>query len=350
MTRLGERRRIALPLFTEGAAVTDHDPAECGVMIDAEDTADRDDAIWIQPAGTGFDAWVHIARVADHVQRGKSADVEARRRMYTRYRRDHTRRMLPLPVEQAATLRPGTEPQDTFAIRLRVEADGRARAVDLGPARLTRAWAMSHAEAAAAAKHPDHPLHAALDTALRVAQAMLSARRATGALALYDLRSGFATDEEGRLVRLEAAERNSGYVIVQEFMIAANAQIAAWAAERDLPILFRNHRLAAVAGDPSALREELDTVAAERDHHVVSLLRGLAAVDVRKAEVDHGDVGVEFLAHAGCYAARGHAAHDLEPLVTPEEEDERLAVDVVVLDEQHANRPCRAHSATTSSG
>ncbi|WP_051325696.1 RNB domain-containing ribonuclease [Glycomyces tenuis] len=260
----------------------DYNPAETGVMIDAETTVDRDDAIWIEPRGDGYDVWVHIARVADHVPAGLPADLEARSRVHTRYRAEYTKRMLPQPVEDLASLEAGRV-NETFAVHLRVDAEGRVRDVELGPGRLTRSWAMTHGEAADAAADPAHPLHPTLALALRFANTMLAARRATGALAFYDLLSGFATDEEGHLVRLQAAERNSGYIIVQEFMVAANARIAAWAAGRDLPILFRNHRLAAVAGDPSELRDELDTVAASGDTAAFEMLRTRMRMVARSA-------------------------------------------------------------------
>src|SRR5699024_3721856 len=134
--------------------------------------------------------WVHIARIADHVPVGRPADLEARNRLYTRYRAEHTRRMLPQPVEERASLDAGRT-SETFVVHLRVDAEARVRDVELGPGRLTRSWAMTHREAADAAADAAHPLHATLALALRFAHATLATRRATGALAFYDLHSGF---------------------------------------------------------------------------------------------------------------------------------------------------------------
>ncbi|MGH8793561.1 MAG: RNB domain-containing ribonuclease, partial [Stackebrandtia sp.] len=67
-------------------AIDDAGPdAHSGVMIDAPDTPDRDDAIWVRGGDDGFDAWVHIAPVARELTRGGSDDEAARRRMHTRY-------------------------------------------------------------------------------------------------------------------------------------------------------------------------------------------------------------------------------------------------------------------------
>ncbi|THV29623.1 RNB domain-containing ribonuclease [Glycomyces paridis] len=279
--------------------MADYNPAETGIMIDAATTVDRDDAIWIEPDGDGFDVWIHISRVADHVPTGGRADTEARQRVHTRYRTERTKHMLPAPVVAAAGLEPGRD-NDTFAVRLRLDAAGHVLAADLGPGRLTRSWVLTHDAAARAAADPAHPLHATLALALRFAQTMLAARRNAGALAFYDLLSGFATNEEGQLVRLDSAERNSGYIIVQEFMIAANAQIAAWAVREDVPILFRNHRLATVAGDPAELRAELETIAAAGDSAAFEMLRTRMRMVARAATYGptvHGHHGLQLPAY-----------------------------------------------------
>jgi ribonuclease R len=288
-----------LRLDFEGAQLADHNPAETGIMIDAATTVDRDDAIWIETDGDGFDVWVHIARVADHVTTGGQADTEAHRRVHTRYRPEHTRHMLPAPVVEAASLEPGRA-NDTFVVHLRLDAAGHVLTAEFGPGRLTRSWAMSHGEAADAAADPSHELHGTLALALRFAQTMLAARRNAGALAFYDLLSGFATNEEGQLVRLDRSMRNSGYIIVQEFMIAANAQIAAWAVRQDLPILFRNHRLAAVAGDPAELRAELESIAATGDGTAFEMLRTRMRMVARAATYGptvHGHHGLQLPAY-----------------------------------------------------
>ncbi|MEU5156041.1 RNB domain-containing ribonuclease [Glycomyces sp. NPDC021274] len=279
--------------------MVEHNPAETGIMIDAATTVDRDDAIWIEPDGDGFDVWIHIARVADHVITGGRADTEAHRRVHTRYRPEYTKHMLPAPVVEAASLEPGRE-NDTFAVHLRLDAAGHVLTAELGPGRLTKAWIMTHGEAAGAAGDPAHPLHGTLALALRFAQTMLAARRNAGALAFYDLLSGFVTNEEGQLVRLDQSMRNSGYIIVQEFMIAANAQIAAWAVREDLPILFRNHRLAAVAGDPAELRAELDSIAASGDGAAFEMLRTRMRMVARAATYGptvHGHHGLQLPAY-----------------------------------------------------
>nr|WP_281398337.1 RNB domain-containing ribonuclease [Natronoglycomyces albus] len=272
-----------------------------GIMIDSAETVDRDDAIWVIATETGFEFWVHIARVADHLVRGSSADAEARRRMHTLYRRTYTKHMLPRPVEAQASLRACRKPsespaasetsittaadetQDTFTVHCRTDVAGNILDVELGRGILDRAWTMTYAEAAEAATNPEATCHQQLATASDLAQRLLQRRRYSGALAIYDLQRGYATNEEGQLIRLADDTRNSGYVIVQELMIAANAAIASWAAERDIPILFRNHRLAAVAGDPRDLQEQLLAAETSGDIQEWELLRNRMRMVARAA-------------------------------------------------------------------
>lgn len=53
--------------------------------------------------------------------------------------------------------------------------------------------------------------------------------------------NGWGVNEDGKPIRLKPYQANAGHLIVQEAMIAANAALATWCRERDLPVLFRVH-------------------------------------------------------------------------------------------------------------
>jgi hypothetical protein len=78
------------------------------------------------------------------------------------------------------------------------------------------------------------------------------------------------------------------------------------------------------------------------------VVRRLGAVHVGQPEVHDDDLGLQLLARGSRRPPVRDGADDLEPVLPSEQEDERVAVDVVVLHEQHADR--RRHSATRSSG
>jgi ribonuclease R len=256
--------------------------AVSGIMIDAPDTKDRDDAIWVRRHDDGFDAWAHIALVSARLPQDCAADVEARRRMHSRYLPDHTIGMLPSTVESEATLRTGTE-QATLRIHMRLSADGELLETSIAEGNLSRSWVMSYAEAAEALRDPEIEPHHRLAEAHQLATILLNRRQSAGALAFYDLFKGYATNEEGQLVRLGDTQRNAGYIVVQELMVAANTAIAMWCAARDLPILFRNHRAAAVAGSRQDILAELAAAELHGDGTGYELLRKRLGVVQRPA-------------------------------------------------------------------
>jgi ribonuclease R len=219
-------------------------------MIDRPGSVDRDDALWVSRDGDGWRALVYVADVARVVPLGGIVELEACRRGETVYLPDRTIGMLPPAEQSAAALRAGT-PVPACVTELRVSPAGELVEVTIGPGTLAEPVEASYQQAATALAEPAHPLHGMLTDAYELARTLLARRRAAGALAVYDLLRGWATDEDGRIVALAAAERNAGFLIVQELMIAANEAAARWAVARDLPILFRNHR----AG--TASREEL---------------------------------------------------------------------------------------------
>lgn len=231
-------------------------------MIDSPDSVDRDDAVHVRRLEDGFAVSVHIADVARVVPKDGQVDQRARSRGRTQYLPDRTVGMLPGRDEQAAALQPDA-PRPTCRISLFIGQDGQVRDVKVEPGRLEHPTVLSYQEAADAVRDTSHPAHEVLSAAHAVAGLLLARRRAGGALAIYDLTHGWATNEEGNVVRLGADERNAGYVIVQELMIAANEAVAHWCVERELPILFRNHRVSAVAPPREELLDDLTSVSAE---------------------------------------------------------------------------------------
>ncbi|RCG31914.1 RNB domain-containing ribonuclease [Sphaerisporangium album] len=232
------------------------------LMIDREGTLDRDDAIHVQPDSHG--GWyltVHIANVAAALQDGSTYDTQARHRGHTVYGPTWTRSMLPKELEQQLTLHEH-RPNATLAITLTIRADGTVEDTWITRDTLRAPVAMSYDLVPAALADYAHPHHTTLSLAAHLATTLLSKRRADGALAVYDLIRGWATNDDGQLIRVDAPERNIGYIIVQEAMIAANAALAAWAIERDVPILFRNHTAAAATPPVRDLAADLDHVIA----------------------------------------------------------------------------------------
>jgi exoribonuclease R len=125
-------------------------------MIDKPGTVDRDDAIWCESAGDGWDAVVHIACFADVVPTGGSVDLQAARRMRTIYLPNKVVPMLPRPVEDAATLHPD-HTRASVSVNFHINADGTVSDAHVAQGRLSGGVAMDYAQATAALTNETHP-------------------------------------------------------------------------------------------------------------------------------------------------------------------------------------------------
>lgn len=216
------------------------------LAIDSPTTRDVDDAIGIAPApgdAGGWDVTALIANPAVFVPIGSAEDVFARKQAATVYQQQHAiQSMLPRHIaEKQAALKAGDK-RPALAIELRISTsfDATVRGLSIRDAAVIDAH-VPYTTVAARARDESDPLHLTLRELIGVSQALLSSRRQHGALAYFDLNRLLFLDEEGRMKHAKNPDDAIGQILVQEFMILANAAVASWAVEHDLPILFRNH-------------------------------------------------------------------------------------------------------------
>lgn len=214
------------------------------LAIDSPTTRDVDDAIAIAQAdGGGWNVTVMIANPAVFVPIGSAEDAFARSQAATVYQQQHTiQSMLPRPIaEHRAALKAGVQrPALSIELHLSGSFDATVRELSMKDAAVIDAH-VPYTTVAARARDEADPLHDTLRELIGVSQALLASRRRHGALAYFDLGRLLFLDEEGRMKRAKNPDDAIGQVLVQEFMILANAAVASWAIERDVPILFRNH-------------------------------------------------------------------------------------------------------------
>ena len=236
----------------------DRRPQVSGVTIDASHSRDLDDGIDCETTAAGWLLHVSITDVAHVVPPGSPLDLEARRRAFTRYHSAGSDPMIARNLaEHSASLIEG-EPRLAVTLSIPVHRDP----FELGPVQprlttFTSRKRLSHADVSGILRAKRHGLQPMLSEAWKIAQMLLEGRRRRGALAIYDLKRGWRTNEEGRLVRLNTGQDNPGYVIVQEFMIAANQALARWLLEHNIAALFRNHTARVAADDRETLFAEM---------------------------------------------------------------------------------------------
>lgn len=212
------------------------------VTIDAPSTRDVDDAISVGGAGDGFRVSVAIADPTASVAPDSEVDREARRRAASVYSRDRVvERMLPKAISEAShSLTEGAE-RPALVFRISLGHDLSVKAFAVSRATVAVARRLSYAEVGGLLNVPEDPGYAMLAMAGSISRALLRRRRSRGALALFDLARLLYTDEDGMIRHTASAGEVTAHVIVQEFMVLANTQLARLAVERDLPLLFRNH-------------------------------------------------------------------------------------------------------------
>lgn len=228
--------------------------------LDDTHSLDLDDAIEVEKVDDQHaKVKVYIADVAGAVPRGHKFDEYAHQVVETRYWNGGNTPMLPRFLsENRLSLLPFKKRQ-TLCVRMVLDRGAAlSEPVQIKKKGLVSKHKLAYAEIPGILADKTHPLWGTLNYIESIALALLERRRNAGALAFYDLNEGWVTTEEGVLLRLERAKANVGYIIVQEMMILANRHVAAWCAENNVPVLYRNHTARSNAPDRAELVRQLD--------------------------------------------------------------------------------------------
>jgi len=228
-----------------------------GVTIDGETSQDLDDAIFLERDGDGWVAHVSISDVSAQVKIGSGLDQKAKIKAFTRYFADSSKPMLPKVLSHNyASLLEGQERLTiTVSIPLSKELNVGTPVIRLTKLKSQKKLSYTKVDKIIADK--DHELHTLLNDCGQIAQLLLNKRRKKGALAVYDIMNGWATTEEGQLIKLAKDKAHLANIIVQEFMILTNIVVADFLADKNVPVLFRNHTAKPIAPERSNLLQNL---------------------------------------------------------------------------------------------
>jgi ribonuclease R len=218
------------------------------VTIDGENAKDFDDALFVEPLGTGFCLTVAVSDVSHYVPEGGALDLEARARGTSVYFPDRVVPMLPEELSAGiCSLKPG-EDRLVKAVRLEYESRGRLLgatfhdAVMRSHARLT----YGRVKQALVDRNPDvrrelgHLLEP-LERAETLARLLTARRRERGAIDFDLPEAEILFDLRGRPEQVIRAERSVAHQVVEEFMLAANEAVARELARRRIPFPHRVH-------------------------------------------------------------------------------------------------------------
>lgn len=268
-------------------------PDVVGFTIDAPDSKDLDDAIWIEKLEDGFVLTAAITAVSEFIAPGTKHDELALDRVETSYGKTKNWPMLPRGLaEERASLLAG-ETRRVFTTTLKLDQTLQVVDTQISLGVLRSSAKLCHADVPKILADPKHELNTQMQLCVHVAQGLVDRRRAAGAFVFYDLNQGWVTTEEGHVKKLKDTRETIGYIVVQEFMILANSAVAELAARKEIPILFRNHTAKAHAPDRAEILERLAAGTNEP-------LRGLESMRKQvNLVMNRADYGAELKGHYG---------------------------------------------------
>jgi ribonuclease R len=218
------------------------------VTIDGADARDFDDAVFCEPAGSGWRLYVAIADVAHYVEPASALDQEAENRGTSVY---FTRRVIPmLPEALSNGLCSLKEKVDRLCMvcEMQISRDGTVSKSRFFEGIMRSQARLTYEEVAAMLfskdrrlrrKHADLLPH--LEELNAVFGALLAQRRKRGAID-FELPEAFVElGEDRRIESISTYERNDAHRMIEECMIAANVSAARFLGRQNLPTLYRVH-------------------------------------------------------------------------------------------------------------
>ena len=205
------------------------------MTIDGQYTLDFDDALSIRDMGNHCELGVHIADVSHFIRRDDPIDREALARGSSIYMPDQKIPMLPQTLaEDLCSLKAG-ELRPAVSILIRIDREAEILGYEIVPSAIRVAHQLSYFDANMMAEgNPDIMLlHA-------IARKYRQKRLADGAVQITLPELNIWLGEEGTPVVNRTNRESPGRLLVSEIMIMANALMARFLAEKEIPAVFRS--------------------------------------------------------------------------------------------------------------
>jgi ribonuclease R len=215
--------------------------------IDPITAQDFDDALSFERTLSGnTKVYVHIADVSYFVREGTALDREALRRGNSVYVAMDVEPMLPSSLSAGAcSLRPG-EDRKAFTVEMELDGGGRVknsrfyRSLIRSDARLDyeQVERMFKGE-----ESIDPDLVSPMQWGRTLAKTLREVRRERGSLRIESTEPEFDWNVEGRVVGADPSEELESHWFIENFMVLANEQVAAFLEKERVPTVYRVHDL-----------------------------------------------------------------------------------------------------------
>ncbi len=205
------------------------------MTIDGQYTLDFDDALSIRNMGSHYELGVHIADVSHFIRRDDPIDREAIARGSSIYMPDQKIPMLPQTLaEDLCSLKAG-ELRPAISILIRTDREATILDYEIVPSAIRVTHQLSYFDVNMMAEgNPDIML---LHT---LARKYREKRLAAGAVQITLPELNIWLGEEGEPVVNRTNRESPGRLLVSEIMIMANALMARFLAEKEIPAVFRS--------------------------------------------------------------------------------------------------------------
>ncbi len=284
--------------------------------IDPADAKDFDDALSIEFLENGHvEIGVHIADVTHFVKPGSALDKEAYKRSTSVYLVDRVLPMLPERLSNGlCSLRPN-EDRLTFSATFEFDKDDKVVNRWFGKGIIHSDHRFAYEKAQEVMDNKEGVFADELKLINRLAKKMRKARFKNGAIDfdMYEVR--FRLDDEGVPIEVYVKERLDAHMLIEEFMLLANREVATYMNKRvegkaEIPFVYRVHdypnpdKVAELAlfakelgfemktGSPKEVAKSFNRLvkAAETDPGL-HLLQPLAVRTMAKAEYSANNIG-----------------------------------------------------------
>ncbi len=216
--------------------------------IDPADAKDFDDALSIEVKEDGYRLGVHIADVTHYVPAGTALDEEALDRSTSVYLVDRVLPMLPEKLSNnLCSLRPN---EDRYSFSAWFELDQAYNIIkrDFGKSIIhsDRRFTYSEAQQVLEGAEADTHFAEALLLLNKIAKKYRKARFRDGSLNFETDEVRFKLDDDGNPVSVYVKDRKDAHLLVEEFMLLANREVARYIRKKStppVPFVYRVHDL-----------------------------------------------------------------------------------------------------------
>ena len=205
------------------------------VTIDAVNTQDMDDALYVEATDKGWQLTVAIADPSAYIPAGSAVDKEARRRGNSVYMPGRTVPMLPEQLSAEFCSLHQDQARAALVCRIDISSEGEITDYQFSEAAISSKAKLSYFEVANFLDHGgDHPQAQLLSELKKLSDTLFSYRQTNNLILSGRPEFRIRLNEQKKIDSIEPSQKSSSNLLVEECMIAANRCAAQFMADNGI--------------------------------------------------------------------------------------------------------------------